>query len=152
MKNGRAREALATVVICGSSFLAACGEPGPAPFDSSYACATCRMMVSDVHFAGQIVAPGEEPRFYDDIGCLGRALAAGTRPDGAIAFVADHRTGTWVKAQRAVYTRVDRLATPMGSHLIAHADQPSRDSDPAAHGGVAVAAAEALGGGAPDAK
>jgi copper chaperone NosL len=123
----------------------ACGGVGPAPYDPSYSCATCRMSVSDVHFAAQIVAPGEEPRFFDDIGCLARALSTADLPDGAIAFVADHRTGEWVKAEGATYTRVDTLATPMGSHLVAHADISSRDQDGAAAGGTAVAVRDALG-------
>jgi copper chaperone NosL len=104
------------------------------------------MSVSAARFAAQIVEPGEEPRFFDDIGCLRDYLRSGARPGpGAVAYVADHRTSSWVRADRAVYTRVDTLETPMGSHLIAHADQASRDQDPAARGGAAVTPAELFG-------
>ena len=61
--------------------------------------------------------PGELPRFFDDLGCLADYLTAGKAPAGAAAFVADHRTKAWVRADRAVYTRVPGLATPMGSHV-----------------------------------
>ena len=37
-------------------------------------CGYCRMIVSDQRFASQIVAPYEEPRFFDDLGCLARYL------------------------------------------------------------------------------
>ena len=122
------------------------GAPEPAPLDTrNEQCASCRMAVSDARFASQLVAPGELPRFFDDIGCLADHLKGGKAPAGAMAFVADHRTKAWVRADRAVYTRVAGLETPMGSHLIAHADAASRDADPDARTGQPVAAAELLG-------
>ena len=51
-----------------------------------------------------------------------------------MVFVADHRTGEWVDARRAVFTRTS-IDTPMASGLVAHADAASRDADPAAAGG-----------------
>lgn len=133
----------------------ACSGGGlePAALDPRHeACAHCRMSVSDPRFAAQLVAPGEEPRFFDDIGCLRDYLQGETRPaPGAVAYVADHRTSSWVRADRAVYTRVEGLETPMGSHLVAHADQASRDQDPAARSGHAISVAELFGPGGPPA-
>lgn len=129
------------------------GPPQPVTIDTrSDACASCRMAVSDTRFAAQLVAPYEEPRLFDDIGCLRDYLAATRKlPDGAVTYVADHRTRAWVRAARAVYTRHDALATPMASHLIAHADAASRDQDSAARGGRDVTAAELFGpSGPPD--
>ena len=120
--------------------LAACasGPPAPAALDTKNdACAYCRMAVSDARFAAQMVAPSEEPRFFDEIGCLAQYVAA-TRPlpPGAVLYVADHRTKAWIRADVAVFTAVPALATPMDSHLIAHADASSRDADPDARGGT----------------
>jgi copper chaperone NosL len=103
------------------------------------------MAVSDARLASQVVAPGELPRFFDDLGCLADFVKAGRAPAGAVAFVADHRTKAWVRADRAAYTRVPGLETPMGSHVIAHADLASRDQDPDARGGSAVAAVVLFG-------
>jgi copper chaperone NosL len=87
------------------------------------------MAVSDAGFAAQIAAPGEEPRFFDDLGCLRDHLRTRPRlPPGAVAFVADHRTRAWVRASRAVFTRRESVETPMSSHLLAHADAASRDA------------------------
>lgn len=134
-------------------WLAACasGPPGPAPLDTkNESCAWCRMAVSDARFAGQIAAPSEEPRFFDDVGCLGHFVAGGkARRPGAVAYVADHRTRTWVRADAALYTEVASLATPMGTHLIAHADPASRDADPDAQGGTPRTPAEVFGPGGP---
>lgn len=129
--------------------LAACarGAAEPARLDTrNDTCASCRMAVSDARFAAQIVAPGEEPRFFDDIGCLARHLSKSPPlPRGAVAFVADHRTREWVRAARAVFTRRDSLETPMASHLVAHVGASSRDADPASAGGTPVNAAELFG-------
>ena len=122
------------------------GAPEPAALDTrNEACASCRMAVSDARFASQLVAPGELPRFFDDLGCLAGYLKAGKAPAEAVAFVADHRTKAWLRADRAVYTRVAGLATPMGSHVIAHADLASRDADPDARGGTSLTPVELFG-------
>ncbi len=129
--------------------LAACsrGPAQPSSVDTrSDSCAFCRMAVSDARFAGQLAAPGEEPRFFDDLGCLRDYLGANHRlPRGSVAFVADHRTGEWVRAARALYTRRESLRTPMSSHVIAHAGRTSRDGDPAAAEGSPVPVAELFG-------
>jgi copper chaperone NosL len=104
------------------------------------------MTVSNARMAAQIAAPGEDPLFYDDIGCLVRAVAAGKPADHA--YVADHRTGDWVRAQTAVYTHVPGLATPMGSHLIAHVDDESRRADSAAAAGKPMTPNEVFSGAA----
>jgi len=110
------------------------------------------MPVSDARLAAQIVAPGEEPGFFDDIGCLRDYLARSPARPGSVAYVADHRTKGWTRAWAAVYTR-SRLETPMGSHWIAHADAASRDADAAAAGGTPVTAREIFGAaGPPDAR
>ena len=131
-----------------AALAAACGGGAPEPeaLDTrNEQCASCRMAVSDARFASQLVAPGELPRFFDDLGCLADYLKAGEAPAAAVAFVADHRTKAWIRADAAVYTRVPGLATPMGSHVIAHADVASRDADPDARVGTPVAATELFG-------
>jgi copper chaperone NosL len=109
-------------------------------------CALCRMPVSDVHFAGQVVIEGELPFFFDDPGCLGEFVRSGQiKGRTAVAWVADHRTGDWVRADRAIYTRAPNLTTPMNHKLIAHEDAASRDADPDARGGTPVGRDEIFG-------
>jgi copper chaperone NosL len=125
------------VVACGG------GAPQPAEFDAAHeACHFCRMTGSDGRTAAQLVAPREEPRFFDDLGCLRDHLRQSAPAAGAVAFVADHRTREWARADTAVFTRIETLATPMNSRLAAHANAASRDADPAAAGGVPVAFAD----------
>ncbi len=121
--------------------LASC-EGAPAPevlVKGRDLCASCRMPVSDARFAAQITAPGELPLFFDEPGCLGDFVRTGKlKGQDAVAWVADHRTGAWVRADRAIYTRVPTLATPMNHKLVAHESVASRDSDPDVKGGHGV--------------
>lgn len=109
------------------------------------------MLVSDPRTAAQLVSPGEEPLFFDDLGCLGRYLREHPVRPGARVYVADHRTGTWVAAREAVYVLQPSASTPMGSHLLAYGSASSRESDPVARGGRSVPAGDVLGEAAPEA-
>ena len=123
------------------------GHARPAALDArNDTCASCRMPVSNAKLAAQLAAPGEEPRFFDDIGCLRDFLAkAGPPPAGSVAYVADHRTGAWTPAARAVFSRCPAVDTPMASHLIAHSDAASRAADTSAAGCTDAAAADIFG-------
>jgi copper chaperone NosL len=105
------------------------------------------MGVTDARFASQIVVAGDEPRFFDDLGCLTRYLAdpVNVIPPNAGVFVADHRTTSWVRANQAMFTRVEAVHAAMGSHIIAHESTASRDADPDAKNGAPVDRKTVLG-------
>jgi copper chaperone NosL len=142
------------LLVAGMLAVTACstGRPEAATLDvRNDRCASCRMAVSSPRFAAQLVAPGEDPLFFDDLGCLVTYLGQHPSVDArAVAYVADHRTGAWVPAAGATITRVDGLGTPMGSHLIAHASSASRDADPAARTGLDVRLGSLLAAPVPD--
>jgi copper chaperone NosL len=122
------------------------GSASPAPLDTrNDSCSFCRMTVSDRKLASQLVASGEEPRFFDDLHCLAQYLREHPQPRDAAVFVADHRTGEWLQAASAVYARLPRAATPMASGLVAHASAASRAADAAAVDSSAVAPDVVLG-------
>jgi len=108
-------------------------------------CRSCRMPVSDRRLCAQLVAAGEEPRFFDDIACLRDDLIQHPPVRGSVAYVADHRSGEWVKAGQAVFSKCPSIETPMGSHFVAHADAASRQADPGARGGAEVPPREIFG-------
>jgi copper chaperone NosL len=122
------------------------GTPSAARLESgTTACAYCRQTVTEPLLAAQIVAPGADPMFFDDIGCLIEYLSRNTRlRPRAMAYVADHVSGQWVPAVSALYTRNLRLPTPMNSHLIAHASIETQRQDPGVQGGVRVSTRELL--------
>lgn len=149
----RMRIGLASMAVSLAIASMACSrEVAPATLDTANTlCGSCRMAVSDVRFAAQIAAPGAEPVFFDDIGCLRDYLVQpGLRlPEGAVAFVADHRTREWTRAADAVYTNAARITTPMGSGLIAHADDGSRRQDADTAAGTRMTPAEVFGAAGP---
>jgi len=124
----------------------------PATLDATHdTCASCRMVVSEPRLASQVVAPYEEPRFFDDLGCLARYLSEHpTQPSGARVYVADHRTRDGVPAERAIYSTVPSITAPMGSHVVAHASIRSRDDDPSVSGGSPLSVQEHFGGHLPN--
>ena len=139
---------LATLAAVAASLAAACSEApaGPAELDTKHEqCARCRMGVVDRRFAAQVTAPGAEPKFFDDAGCLRDWLKDPKENAPWTAWVSDHRTKEFVPAANAVFTKSPTAQTPMNSGLLAHADAASRDQDPAAAGGTPVAAADVLG-------
>jgi copper chaperone NosL len=133
----------AAALLASSAIIAGgCGTSamGPAPLDTAHAtCAACRMGVADQTVASQIVVPGDDPRFFDDLGCLARYLAENPLPAGARVYVADHRTSAWLPADRAVYVRMPDMMAAMGSHVLAYDSAESVHLDPAAAGGSVVA-------------
>lgn len=136
-------------LLCAGETLPACGGRAPEPAalqPGTETCASCRMAVSSQSTASQIVVPGEEPQFFDDLGCLAAYLRQHALAAEAAVFVADHRTSAWIDAAAATYARVPQLDTPMGSHLVAHADLESRAADGAARGSDPVDPREILGG------
>ena len=105
--------ACAIVAGCGA------GALGPAAVRlGEDACAHCRMTIVSTKTAAQIVAPGAEPIFFDDLGCLEEFRSTTTLAPGAVVFVMDRGTSAWIDAREAVITRTSEQ-TPMGSGLVA---------------------------------
>lgn len=136
MNGGGCLRAGCLVLVLGAFVLSAgCAraEVRPEPLAvGQESCAFCRMTVSQPEFASQLLVEGELPKFFDDLGCLHAYLTATTPgPEGGVIFVTDHHTREWVRSDTAVYVRAPSVATPMASHLVAHATADSRNADTA---------------------
>jgi copper chaperone NosL len=103
------------------------------------------MGVSDRRFAAQVTAPGAEPKYFDDAGCLRDWLKEPTEKEPWTAWVSDHRTKTFVAAATALYAKSPTVQTPMSSGILAWADAASRDADAAAAGATPLEPREVLG-------
>ena len=123
-----------------AAFVGCGGAARPVDVDVRHdACSLCRMTVSDPHLAAQIVGSGEDARLFDDIGCLSTFLKEHSQRPDQVVYVADHRSGAWIDARRAVFSRLPSASTPMASGLIAHESRASRDADASAAGSTMVA-------------
>jgi copper chaperone NosL len=141
----RVKRAVLVLAVCAGAAIACAGGASPAPLQPGTPCSQCRMTVLDARLAAQLVAPGEEPRFFDDVGCLVAYLSSHPANGASRAYVTDHQAGEWIEASRAVYGRDEALATPMSSHLFAHASSASRSSDTSVHAGRILTADEVFG-------
>ena len=122
----------------------ACGPAAPVdPVMGEDACAHCRMTIVSRATAAQIARAGEEPVFFDDLGCLRDYLQRQPVPGEVAIYVTDHRSGAWIDARTARYTK-SGTATPMASGLLAHVDEASRDADPEAVRGTRISSREVL--------
>ena len=139
------RLTIGTAAVAVAMWSAGCGgRLDPVAVDTRHdQCDTCRMVVSSTHTASEVLAPYQDVKFFDDLGCLDKYLAGATLPAGARVLVADHRTGDWVDAEYAVFTRVGEGGGAMGSPFVAYASVASRDADREL-GGVTVPLATAL--------
>ncbi|HYT67263.1 MAG TPA: nitrous oxide reductase accessory protein NosL [Vicinamibacterales bacterium] len=139
----------AALLLCLAAAGCSGGAGSPLAVEPGTPCSQCRMTVLEPKLASQLLAPGEEPRFFDDLGCLAAYLSAHPAEAGATKYVADHATGQWIEASRAVYGRHEALATPMNSHLFAHATAAARAADAGVKGARALTFAEVFGVTAP---
>lgn len=123
LRGGLLTAALAVFAACGRGKL----DPVAVPVDR-VGCARCGMLVSDLRAAAEAVYADEDPRFYDDVGCLAADReAAGGRSE---LYVETGRG--WVRAGEALYARPEAARTPMGYGFVAFADRreaESRDSE-----------------------
>ncbi|HUJ22762.1 MAG TPA: nitrous oxide reductase accessory protein NosL [Bryobacteraceae bacterium] len=105
-----------------------CGKPSlkPVEIEPADMCSFCRMAVSEMRYAAEIVDPDENIYKFDDIGCMLRFLRE-HRPPGAALFVRDYDGAGWINAAEAQYVRSDAIPSPMGGHTIAVKQKPAAE-------------------------
>ena len=87
------------------------------------------MLISTEEGAAQIISPGEDTRFFDDVACL--AAAWQNHPATARAFVRLHG-GIWADVESTSFARPRSAHTAMGSGIVALAtlaEARAADSD-----------------------
>ena len=113
-------------------FLAACapGEIKPEPIEAGDMCSFCKMAISEKRFAAEIVAADETVLKFDDVGCLLRyRQRAGSELKAAGVYVTDYDSRAWLKAGDAFFVKSGSVKTPMGSGIIAYADESKAGSE-----------------------
>ena len=120
---GSASLILLALVGCGDRAL----RPEPVPV-GQVACSRCGMLVSRGDQSAEWIAEGEEPRFYDDVGCL--ATDPWSAPGRNARFV--HVGRTWAPPETSFFARPSNASTPMGYGVAAFAtrkEAASRDRE-----------------------
>jgi hypothetical protein len=131
-------------VVAGVVFLWPASAIGPEPIVYGRdTCASCRMHMSQPGFAGEMRDPDGTLTKYDDVGCLIRAIVAAHR-EVPEAWVEDHAGGGFVPLLSAKLVRGDAATTPMGSGLVAFADESKARVYAEAHGTRVLSFEDAL--------
>jgi len=106
------------VWVGGIVLLASCARQSPeVPPRIRYGedtCAACRMIISEMRFAGALMETDGAVRLFDDVGCLLRALPERV----AAVWVHDVQTEQWLPAETAYVLSGGRIITPMSSGLV----------------------------------
>ena len=98
------------------------------------ACSHCSMFVSEPIYAAGYRAGGNEPRVFDDIGCMLDALRRESASPLSI-WLQDAGGRGWIAAADATVVASPQLRTPMGGGLLAYADAEAAEQAAAANGG-----------------
>lgn len=106
--------------------LVAC-EPGPQEIRiGEQECDHCRMMISDEHFASQMVTQQGRNYAFDAIECMAAYVESeeGQRHDIHSLWVPDFdNPEEWLPADEAVYLQSEELHSPMALNLSAYATE-----------------------------
>lgn len=98
----------------------AASEAKPVDIFPEDMCSNCRMAISDLAFASEIVTDKEVFKF-DDLGCLEFFQNKHKEIKAVATFVRDFESKTWIAIERSAIVKTN-LATPMGSGKVAFAD------------------------------
>lgn len=106
-------------------------------------CSHCGMLVSEPAYAAAYHAPREEPRVFDDIGCMLEAIRHETASPITV-WLQDASGGGWIDANKAVFVSSSRIHTPMRGGVLAYADAEAAAKAAAAHDGEVLGSFEEL--------
>ena len=110
-------------IVLSISLIVGCGSQEIKPVDvyAEDMCSQCRMAISDLSFASEIISQQGDVFKFDDIGCMlaFREKSADLKI-GAI-FLKDYFSRTWIPYQRSTIVQTN-VKTPMGSGKAAFAD------------------------------
>jgi copper chaperone NosL len=108
------------------------------------ACAHCGMLVSDVRFAAAYRDDGAEPRIFDDIGCLRKAVRGSSNLHATTFWFHDGVDGEWFDGRSSVFVVSSAIHTPMGGGYLAFKDRAAAEREASARKGRIVRSLEEL--------
>jgi len=109
------------------AFLLRCGgAKGPVPIEAGEdLCNFCRMVITDLRFAAEIIDEKGNVYKFDDIHCMiALAREKDFTPEKTRGFfVLDYQTKEWVRAEKAFFVKGQEIWTPMAGGVVAFKDR-----------------------------
>jgi copper chaperone NosL len=129
-----------TLVTAFALLAAACSAKASGPPEilvDRTACSHCGMLISEPVYAAAYQAHEQEPRVFDDIGCMLESLGRHTTSPATV-WVQDVSGKGWLPGSEAIFVASPHLRTPMGGGILAYADAAAADEAATAHQGEVV--------------
>ena len=127
----------ALVIVALALLSSACGAKAMGPPDivvDRTACIHCGMYVSEPVYAAAYQVGDNDPRVFDDIGCMLDAVESEAASPITI-WLQDAAGSGWLNAGDAFVVASPRIRTPMSGGLLAYADAAAAQKAAAALGG-----------------
>lgn len=104
------------IILC--LFLASCSS-GPRPIQMGKDnCTFCKMTITDLRFASELVTDKGKIFVFDDINCIHSYISAeALEPDRYTLYFIDFTSEELIKQDVAHYLRSEELRSPMGSNI-----------------------------------
>jgi copper chaperone NosL len=101
----------------------------PVAIESTDMCSFCRMSISEVRYAAELIDSDEQAFKFDDVGCMVNFIKQ-KRSNAPVraTFVMDYEHREWLKAGDAFYVRSSELRTPMNGGIVAFKDRSSAEA------------------------
>ena len=125
------------VIVALALLSSACGAQAMGPPEIAVdrtACSHCGMYVSEPIYAAAYQVGDNDPRVFDDIGCMLDAVARETASPITI-WLQDAAGSGWIDAENAFVVASSRIRTPMNGGFLAYADAAAAQQAAAADGG-----------------
>ena len=99
-------------------------EPQPPEIDyGQEMCAQCGMIIDEPRFAAATLLTNGEYRKFDDVGEMLVYHMEHPEEQVSLWFVHDYNSEGWVRGETAYYVKSTSLHTPMGTQIVAFADE-----------------------------
>jgi copper chaperone NosL len=107
------------------------------------ACSQCGMFVSEMAYAAAYHVHGSEPRVFDDIGCMLKALRSEMGSPAAV-WLQDAAGSGWLDAADAALVVSPRVRTPMSGGVLAYREPAAAEKAAATHRGEVMSLQELM--------
>ena len=118
---------IATTIIVGMLAFSSCSERGPQNVTlNKDMCAHCKMTITNVHFATQLITQKGRHNLFDDIICMSDFVRENPDVEYDLFYAADFsKPSHFVDVEKALFFESDSLRSPMGGNIAAFASKDS---------------------------
>jgi len=117
--------------------LAGCSASTKEPTEISQnidSCDVCKMGISEIDSAAQMILKNGKPVLFDDVGCM-VVYIQDEKPEYEAAFVHDYHSKEWISFDQSTFVHNHSIDSPMSYHIAAFEREDDAVSFHKEHGG-----------------